>query len=303
MDFSLLNRRARRRRKPVYDGAQFVGPCGKQGQLVQMQLPSALPLRMIYAFETGLHANRTEIDRESVRGNIEPMRGDPSMVVVDIEHLPVETVRRHPNATDADIQKGHDTLRMVLGEVRRRWPRARIGLFDMLPPQHMHAWNPEHPEHDRYKAALERGTYRVDPMTGEHEPGKGLLDAVDFLAPALYLHDQRIELYRRDRAWGKPDRDNRGVAQIRDWIAETVAAARTTGKPIYPFVWHRIHGGWKPNDDGFETAEYVGDDLYRLVLRTALEHADGVILWGRRERYNPSDPWQRIIRAAAKGAL
>ena len=82
------------------------------------------------------------------------------MVLLDISHLPVETVRRHPGASDTEVQQAHDTLRMVINEIKRRWPLAEVGLFDMLPPQHMHAWDPQHPKYDRYMAALERGEVR-----------------------------------------------------------------------------------------------------------------------------------------------
>jgi len=281
--------------KPILDATHFVHRVGLE-RVEQPALPGTSDVRMIYAFETGLHSNKDRISRLSVRSNISSMRGDPEIVVVDIEHLPLETVRRHRGASDSEVQRAHDTVRMILDEVRRRWPSAEIGLFDMLPPQHMHAWDPQHADHDEYMAALKRAEYRIDPVSGERDESSGLLDAVDFLAPAFYLHEQRLQLYRRDKRDARPLDENRGIRKLRDWISETVAAARTTGKPVYPFVWHRIHSSGKMSEAGFDTARYVGDRLYRLMLELSLEYADGVIIWSRREMYDENDPWQQVLQ-------
>lgn len=291
-------------RPVIFNATNFIA-AGAPNNAPRVQLPNTHPVNFYSGWRVGLPKNRSELSQRRLTEAVAAIAADnpPGFVVINIEHIPVETARRHQRASERDIREGHRLLSRILAAAKRAMPNRTIALYDMIPPQHMRAWNPEHRLHTEFQQALERTTYTVDPRTGARTPG-GLVSHVDVVCPAFYLAESRLELFRRDQAAGKPFDQNRGVRAIRDWVEHTVRAARQTGKPVVPVVWHRVHGRFGNPDDGFDDQPYVGDQAFRLILEETLEHGDAVIWWGRREAYNPRDPWHRVaqdlLTAAAK---
>jgi len=215
--------------------------------------------------------------------------------LLNIEHVPAETGRRHRGISDEDLQEGHDTLAGVARAAKEAFPDSPVGYFDMIPPQHMQAWDPDHELYPDHIETIRRAGYRVDPDTGQIDESDGLLDHVDFLAPAFYLPRGRLERYRQDKAAGVPFEENYGVIMLRDWIRETAAAARTSGKPVYAVLWAKEWGNDLFDDDGFCAQPYVGDEIFAFMIETSLEYCDGVILWSRHERYDPEAPFLDVL--------
>lgn len=282
------------------------------GPNFEQRIPVTTPLlediRFIFGWFTGLHRNRTEISASQIKANLEKF--EPSIPVspgaltmINIEHIPVENVRRHKGVSDLELQVGHDQLALVADLVRERFPGSSVGYFDMLPPQHMHAWDPSDPQYDSYIETLRRAEYRLDPITRNRDESQGFLDHVDYLAPAFYLSERRLKRLRQDQAAGKPFERNVGAIMIKNWIKETIEAARTTGKPVYAVLWHRETGNGKGlyDEDGFCIQPYIGDETFAMMIETTLNYCDGVILWSRHERYTPEAPWFAVIESFTQG--
>lgn len=281
-------------KKPIFDATCFLdGPNADSGERVRV--PDTYPVRFVYGFEIMLPENRSTVSREAVRQQARPWANEPpALTVIDIEHIPIENVRRGSGISIGQVRRNQNLLSMILDSVREEAPGLRLGYFDLLPAQHMFAWQENHHLNGPYSRSFEKAFRWVDPHT-QYRTEYGYIDRLDFLAPAIYLHPQRIERYLSDRAEGRSLEHNVGARMIRNWIQWTVEAAREAQKPIYPVIWHRVHDGPNPDANGFETREYVGDELYRLVIETALEHADGVILWSDAEQYNEDDPWHDVV--------
>ncbi|MFI4898645.1 MAG: hypothetical protein ACIARR_12570 [Phycisphaerales bacterium JB059] len=281
-------------KKPIFDATRFIdGPTVDEGEKVR--IPDTYPVRFVPGFLIHLPNNRTTVSRETVRATVKDWANEPpALTVLDIEHLPVETVRRGSGRSIGAIRRNQNILSNVVDSIREEAPGLRLGFFDLLPPQHMHAWRNTHHLHGPFSRSFEKAFKYVDPTTNNRNE-YGFVDRLDFLAPAVYIHESRIQRYLRDKAEGIPLDRNVGVRMIRDWIRDTVAAAREAQKPVYPVIWHRMHGGRAPDENGFETREYIGDELLRIVLEASLEFGDGVILWSDGEQYNEDDPWFEVI--------
>lgn len=283
-----------RPKKPIFDAMRCIdGPNCHEGERVR--IPNTYPVRFVEGFEIQLPMNRDDVSREAVRNSVKHWDEEPpALTVIDIEHLPVETVRRGAGRSIGHIRRNQNILSNVVDSIREEAPGLRLGFFDLLPPQHMHAWRNTHHLHGPYSRSFEKAFRYVDP-SNDNRNDYGFIDRLDFLAPAVYIHEVRIQRYLEDRAAGIPLENNVGVRMIRHWIRDTVAAAREAQKPVYPVVWHRMHAGRALDENGFETREYIGDELLRIVLEASLEYGDGVILWSDTEQYNEDDPWHAVI--------
>ncbi len=280
--------------KPIFDATRSING-SRAGQGERVAIPGSHRVRFVDGFRLHFGRNVYWVSRNAIRQSVQEWANEPAaLTVIDIEHIPVENVRRGRGKSDRQVQVGQDVLSHVVDSIREEAPGLRIGFFDLLPPQHMYAWKEGNRNNEVWKRSFERAFYRIDPNTGERTE-YGFVDRLDFLAPAVYLNDGRVKRYLKDKQAGKPLERNVGARLIREWIRDTVAAARTANKPVYPVVWHRMHGGRNPDSRGFETREYIGDELLRIVLEATLEYADGVILWSDTEQYDAEDPWHAVI--------
>lgn len=272
---------------------------------IHVPTPMIDDIRFIFGWYTGLHRNRDDISDREVEQHLDrfesSMRTDsPSLpVMINIEHIPVENVRRHKGVSDEELQEGHDLLAGIADIVRERYPDSPIGYFDMLPPQHMHAWDPTDYQYPSYMETIQRADYRIDPVTGQRDESEGFLDHVDYIAPAFYLSEQRIRKFREERALGKPIENNIGAMMIDDWVRETTEAARSTGKPVIAVLWHREHdlGNGLRDEDGFCIQPYIGDEEFALMLETTLKYCDYVILWSGFERFDRNASWLDVLES------
>lgn len=57
------------------------------------------------------------------------------------------------------------------------------------------------------------------------------------------------------------------------------------GKPIIPFVWIKFHNSLPQYD------QYIGDDYWRLILKTCQRNADGVAVWDEKWMKDSAGQW------------
>lgn len=105
-----------------------------------------------------------------------------------------------------------------------------------------------------------------------------LAQSVDILFPSLYT------FYSDQPGW---------VAYAKAQIAE--ARRYQPGKPVYVFLWPGYH-----DSNATLRGTYLPADYWRLELNTALQYADGVVLWGGwnngREQWDEMAPWWQVTK-------
>jgi len=104
----------------------------------------------------------------------------------------------------------------------------------------------------------------------------------DVYMPSLYF------FYTRDTASDTCDYVGR---YIEEHIRETTRIRRVYGQlesPIYPYIW------WRKHDDTRD----LDPDVWETIVRTVLEHADGLVLWGGfQQTWSETAPWWVTIKA------
>ncbi len=115
-----------------------------------------------------------------------------------------------------------------------------------------------------------------------------LAERVDALYPSLYT------LHRDRETWKK-------------FAAAQISEARRygNGKKIYVFLWPQYHELSKVS-----AGTYLPEDYWRLQLQTAMELADGIVIWGgwgnnhRPAPWDDNAPWWKVTKEfLADGAL
>jgi hypothetical protein len=186
-------------------------------------------------------------------------------LVLDIEHLPMD-IRQHPRES---VQASIRTLKQLIGWVRKRQPRLRLGMYSLMPMRDY--WTPvAFPEK---RPAWESANAFLAPLAR----------AVDFICPSLYT------FYDRAHEWGVYAKAN-------------IHQARQYGKPVWPFLWMNYHGSNQHLADQFIPADY-----WRMQLRLCRRIADGIVIWGgwgmaanAPRAWDDSAPWWQATKDFAE---
>lgn len=255
-----------------------------------------LPIQEDSYFVGGWFGPRLEIDEAKLRLFARQLLPN-SLFVLDIENLDC-----YWDGTQNDNRVVENNVRQMIKQIRiirEEAPTVQLGVYGMLPAeQHflsvefeyaLQAHNTTQPTFDGVSAAYWRSIYptrllqfgnwqrATDRMTyGYRDNGTinwngGLVDAVNYLAPSIYMVDD------------VPTDDNIGNAYD---IAHDKAVAKWSmreakriagGKPIYPFVWRYLLSGPSANNPQgiIPLARFDA-----FIKELADNGADGVIIWG-----------------------
>jgi hypothetical protein len=168
-----------------------------------------------------------------------------------------------PYATQADRQATAAKYVTLYQEIKARKPGWRIG------------WYGDPIRRDFWNSIKDRGTNEYKTWQGMNtDLGAVMAPYTDVFMPSLYF------FYTRDTASSTCDY----VGQyIHENIREAKRIRRMYGKlesPIYPYIWYRKH------DDSRD----LDADVWETIVRTVLEEADGLVLWGGWKVTAPTGP-------------
>lgn len=130
------------------------------------------------------------------------------LLVINWESSVFKNLRDYP-VTDSRYKYAEGQWRALIHEVRKSRPRLRIGIYAI--PFRM--W----------------GSYQ---LANFNLPGKydNLLSLVDFIAPSIYMQFADEEVGHE-----------RNIQYIKDNLDAALIYGKRLNKPVYPFIWHRIH--------------------------------------------------------------
>ena len=111
-------------------------------------------------------------------------------------------------------------------------------------------------------------------QAGNADLGAIMAPFTDVYFPSLYVH------YSRDSG---PQNLDWITTYVQAHIREAKRIRRVYGRmesPIYPYIW------WRRADD----AKDLDADVWETIVRTVLEEADGMVLWGGFKTIAPAGP-------------
>jgi len=152
---------------------------------------------------------------------------------------------------------------------REARPELRIGYFGIIPQ--VAYWpsisgGKQKQDWQRFNASL--GMSRNN--KGQFVP-RGLIDVVDFICPQLY------SFYPNGGGW------DHEALWFSHYAPATIDASRNYQKPVYPFVWQRIH------DEQHKFDVLLSDEHFEAQIRYCLDNADGVCIWDWQDGHTGTD--------------
>jgi len=164
------------------------------------------------------------------------------------------------NWTDPD--QAVENFKNVATWIRQENPNVQFGFYAEMPPRNYWA------------AQAGPGDPKWDEWQKRAEKYKEAAVLVDFVFPSLYC------FYEDREGWVTYAKAN-------------IEMARMYGKPVLPFIWMQYHPG------GPRPLEPIEGDFFGLQVKTVLEHADGVVLWGGwGHSWDPNAPWWQATMGA-----
>lgn len=153
----------------------------------------------------------------------------------------------------------------VLEWVRVEAPYVELGFYGVLPAR------------DYWRAVKKQTDEEYKEWQSENERLKSLADKVDIVYPSLYT------FYNDRSGWEKY-----ALAQIRE--------SRRYGKKVYVFLWPQFHDSNK-----ILGGKFLHPDFWKLQLETALQHADGIVIWGgwgvgKSAEWDDNAPWWVVTK-------
>ena len=202
----------------------------------------------------------------------------------------LDFVRRH--AVEEIRERGHERVVLniehwdevteidkyvaVARVVKEALPTVRIGYYSIVPNR-------------EYYALQEDFGPKLEAWEEKNAHLRKLADAVDDIYPSLYTFFPDVEGWKR-------------------YATKMIAAARTYGKPVYPYLWMQYH-----DSNRREGRQIIDGAFWRTQLELVRAQADGVVIWGTlalrerrpgetdrpRLRWDPDAPWWRETKAFA----
>jgi hypothetical protein len=173
--------------------------------------------------------------------------------------------------TQADRRATAEKYVTVYQEIKSRRPEWRIG------------WYMDPIRRDYWRATKPIGGAEYRAWQAENDDlGKIMAPYTDVFMPSLYF------FYTRDTY--SANVDALGLYLVEN-IKEAQRIRRVYGRleaPIYPYIWWRRHDGTRDLDA----------DSWETIVRTVLEEADGMVLWGGYQTlWDENAPWWVTIKA------
>jgi hypothetical protein len=200
-------------------------------------------------------ADRSEPDTKYIARNVLPQLRKQKPDVVVID---IERWYFKYGMTATEITANINKYKKVIATFRSALPDTKLGLYSMLPERNWNAICGDPKKAATRSAAWHSRNLKLQPLA----------DAVDIIFPSLYTiyPDQKS-----NDCWASYAKAN-------------IAEAKMYGKPVWPFLWmkNKVGNTW------------VSTGLWRQMLETVHEHADGVVLWSMasaRDKWSWSAPW------------
>lgn len=176
-----------------------------------------------------------------------------------------------PYGTQAERQATAAKYVQVYQEIKARKPGWRIG------------WYMDPIRRDFWRSVTERNSVEYKTwQSWNTDLGAVMAPFTDVYCPNLYF------FYTRDT---QPINVNYVAVYIHETLREAKRIRRLYGKPyapIYPYVW------WRKHDDTRD----LDADVWETIVRTTLEEADGLVLWGGWQvPWDENAPWWVTIKA------
>lgn len=166
-----------------------------------------------------------------------------------------------------DWRNGVEKYRTLLREFKKFVPEKLVGYFGHPPVM------------DYWRASQDRETLEYKEWQRDNDRLADLASEVDILFPQLYA------FYPNREGWVKY-----ATAQISE------ARRLGKGKPVYAYLWPRYHESVPEQGN-----RYIDDEFWVLQLRTARDHADGIVLWGGwKEVWDENASWWRVTKEFMK---
>jgi len=183
----------------------------------------------------------------------------PPLVILDLEHW--------PNAGEASVvESSVDRYITLFDWVKEGTGNAALGYYGIPPVR------------DYWRATSAATSIHFQEWQRDNDRFERLAATVDVLLPSLYT------FYDDQRGWER-------------YAIENVKEARrlAKGKPVYPFIWPRYHGGNQQLK-----GQAIPADYWRLQLKTLERVADGVVIWSDPEPWNGAAAWWEATREFMK---
>lgn len=173
-------------------------------------------------------------------------------------------IERWPvTGSDKTVKQSLSKYKKVVDDFKIKGVNKSIGYYGVLPVQ------------DYWRAVSKPTSSKYISWQKDNDRLLSLVDSVDVLYPSLYT------FYNDQENWVKYAR-----AQILE--ARRIA----NGKPVIVFLWPKFH-----DSNRFLKNKYVPADFWRTELETAMELADGVVIWGGwKEEWDPNAEWWIVTR-------
>jgi hypothetical protein len=231
-------------------------------------------------------------DEARARAHAREALNEQKLLIVNIEVLPLD-IRDVPRDM---VERSVRMIAQIVGWVRDEAPSVRLGFYAFMPhrdywtPVNLHAAVHTFPDHAWWKAQRPGFQERSDAwlranarLAGTPEATRvddqlvGLVDLFDFTCPSLYL------FY---------DEETGPIEAQRAYIRANLREARRFEKPVYPFVWMRLHP--RPNP-------HVPLRVWTEAMRAIATDADGFVVWDGPGRFTPADAIRlEILRLLAR---
>lgn len=169
------------------------------------------------------------------------------MLVLDMESGPFKDLRDY-NATDSRFKAAEQQWLTLVREVKRLRPELKVGLYG-IPFRSYYDW--------------QKMKY--------NQPGKmnKLLSEVDFIAPSLYI------MYSDEQVG-----HDRNIRYLKDNLDVALTYGKELGKPVIPFVWHRVHYSDDEKGQVLIKKEIFADYVnYIATYSHDNNKVDGVLWW------------------------
>jgi hypothetical protein len=159
---------------------------------------------------------------------------------------------------DNNVKQSLSKYKKVVVDLKSNGVNKAIGYYGVLPVP------------DYWRAVSKPGSSKFISWQSDNNRLQSLIENVDALFPSLYT------FYNDQDGWVKFAR-----AQIGE------ARRLANGKPVIVFLWPKFH-----DSNRFLKNKYVPTDFWRVELETALELADGVVIWGGwKENWDSNADW------------
>jgi hypothetical protein len=197
------------------------------------------------------------ITREDLLAAVHRVPPAEGLVCLGIEPCP--WTPRDTDWTDNRIERWQDDVLTVIDEMRSTWPKARIGVYNVVP---WSVWEMRALANGEGLAAWRALCGRLA-CQRDGQRWRGVIDAVDVLCPQLYFPRPECQFW----------------VPLTEWVAPAIAEFRRFGKPLVPYIWHCAFPQRDGNAGGIVFERHRRQDWSLFCRELAATGLESVIHW------------------------